>query len=619
MDARFPSRNRIAQSLSLCAVLTGTSLLASAQAPSLSFTGQTNVNCNGAANGAVTVNASGGQGPYSYSWSNGAMTAAISSLAAGTYVVTVTGTDAAQSVDSVVITEPAVGTTIWLGGSSNWFDASNWSCGAVPDANTDALIDSSASVQIMPVIDSGTAIARNITLTNGASVTLNGDSLNVQGSVNGSGLIVSSGTMLFSGAGNQTVDGFNAADIIVNKSSGTLNFAGSVRTSGDFTMNSPGGVNLGGALRVGGTITLTDGLVNAGNNDVYANVIAGGNASSYIRTNGTGTLRAQVPALSSVTFPIGVDLYNPATLDNIGVTDSFSVRVYDGVTVDGTEGGTVVGQSANTHVGTTWVIDNVTNVGADVDLTLQFNDGQQNNTYFDMSQAALARYNTVQGNWEEDLANQSQQAVSVSQGAFTVMGASFTEFGAFTITSGAMGGAQPLPLMLSNLSAKAEGARNRVVWRSEDEAGLLTYELEKSRDGKQFEPLQSVAAQGKAADYTAYDRTPAAGLNHYRLKLVRADGTHTYSATVQAFHEAGAAFAMTTYPNPAHNQVTVEALGDGTSNASILLTDLTGQTLATATLEAGRATLSLAGLPTGLYLVRYTDGVRQQVVKVSKQ
>lgn len=616
MTTRFPSRTRLVQSLSLCAALTGTSVLAHAQAPSLSFSAQTNVACNGATNGAVTVTAAGGQTPYSYAWSNGDTTDAISGLAAGTYVVTVTGADLLQSTDSVVITEPALGTTVWLGTNSNWFNASNWSCGAVPDANTDALIDSSATVQIMPVIDSGTAIARNITLTNGGSITLNGDSLNVQGNVNGPGVIVSSGTMLFSGSGNQTVDGFNAQDIIVDKTSGTLAFAGAVRAGGDFTMNSPAGLSLGGTLKVGGDLTLTDGIIDAGNSDIFAAGVVGGSASSYINTSGTGTLRAPVPGSGSVTFPVGTTQYNPATLTNTGTTDSFSVRVFAGVTADGTPGGTPLVQSQYAHPDMTWLVDDIGNTGAVVDVTLQINEAQLDTANFDLDQAALAYYNTGQSNWEE---YSSQVANMASAGVYTVAGVSISGFGSFTISSAAKGTAVPLPVTVSNLSAKAEGVYNRVAWHSEDEAGLVRYELEKSTDGKRFEQLQSITAQGKTSDYTAYDRTPAAGLNHYRLKLVRADGTHAYSATVQAFHEASAAFAMTAHPNPASNQVTVEALGTGTSGATIFLTDLTGKTLATATLESGRATLSLAGLPTGLYLVRYTDGVRQQVAKVSKQ
>lgn len=52
-------------------------------------TSQTNVSCNGANTGAASVTATGGTIPYTYSWSTGASTSVISSLAAGTYTVSV--------------------------------------------------------------------------------------------------------------------------------------------------------------------------------------------------------------------------------------------------------------------------------------------------------------------------------------------------------------------------------------------------------------------------------------------------------------------------------------------------------------------------------------------------
>lgn len=48
------------------------------------------VRCNGEANGAVELSVSGGVGPYTFSWSNGATTEDIVSLTPGTYTVTVT-------------------------------------------------------------------------------------------------------------------------------------------------------------------------------------------------------------------------------------------------------------------------------------------------------------------------------------------------------------------------------------------------------------------------------------------------------------------------------------------------------------------------------------------------
>ncbi len=69
--------------------------------------GQTNVACNGSATGSATVGITVGTGPYTYSWSpSGGTAATASGLAAGTYVVTVTGTSG-TATQSFTITQPS--------------------------------------------------------------------------------------------------------------------------------------------------------------------------------------------------------------------------------------------------------------------------------------------------------------------------------------------------------------------------------------------------------------------------------------------------------------------------------------------------------------------------------
>ena len=67
---------------------------------------QANNACNGAAFGSLTVASSGGVSPYSYSWSNAAITATISNLTAGTYTVTATDANSITSTATATITEP---------------------------------------------------------------------------------------------------------------------------------------------------------------------------------------------------------------------------------------------------------------------------------------------------------------------------------------------------------------------------------------------------------------------------------------------------------------------------------------------------------------------------------
>ncbi|MCB0430000.1 MAG: T9SS type A sorting domain-containing protein [Flavobacteriales bacterium] len=70
----------------------------------------TDPNCSGACDGTATMTASGGVGPYNYTWDAGAgnqTTATANNLCAGTYMCTITDNNGCMMVDSVVINDAA--------------------------------------------------------------------------------------------------------------------------------------------------------------------------------------------------------------------------------------------------------------------------------------------------------------------------------------------------------------------------------------------------------------------------------------------------------------------------------------------------------------------------------
>ena len=66
-----------------------------------------NITCNGLSNGGKTASATGGTTPYTYAWSNGATTASITGVSAGTYSVTITDANGCTDSASGTVTEPA--------------------------------------------------------------------------------------------------------------------------------------------------------------------------------------------------------------------------------------------------------------------------------------------------------------------------------------------------------------------------------------------------------------------------------------------------------------------------------------------------------------------------------
>jgi gliding motility-associated-like protein len=76
-------------------------------APTASVGSQVNVLCFGASTGSASIAVSGGTSPYTYSWSpSGGSAATASSLAAGTYTVTVTDANSLSDTAVVTISQP---------------------------------------------------------------------------------------------------------------------------------------------------------------------------------------------------------------------------------------------------------------------------------------------------------------------------------------------------------------------------------------------------------------------------------------------------------------------------------------------------------------------------------
>ncbi|MCB0598849.1 MAG: hypothetical protein H6557_16110 [Lewinellaceae bacterium] len=74
-------------------------------APQLAVS-STPAHCYGGSDGTATVNASLGVGPYAYAWPNGAATRTVAGLPAGSYEVTVTGTNGCSARATAIVAQP---------------------------------------------------------------------------------------------------------------------------------------------------------------------------------------------------------------------------------------------------------------------------------------------------------------------------------------------------------------------------------------------------------------------------------------------------------------------------------------------------------------------------------
>jgi len=140
---------------------------------------------------------------------------------AGAYTITYTvaaanGCAQFQATTNIVISPNGS----WLGTvSTNWNTAANW-CGGVPTSTTDVIIPSTAPN--MPNLSAANGTARNISIANGATVTIGaGGILDLYGNISGAGAFnATAGSIAFRSATAQTVPGFTATNVTMQAGGG---------------------------------------------------------------------------------------------------------------------------------------------------------------------------------------------------------------------------------------------------------------------------------------------------------------------------------------------------------------------------------------------------------------
>ncbi|HEX5001144.1 MAG TPA: hypothetical protein VFW78_01500, partial [Bacteroidia bacterium] len=278
------------------------------------------VACFGGNSGTASVAVSGGTVPYSYMWNTGATTQNISSLAAGTYTVTVTDANGCTTVKSVSITQPVAALTTNLTSSQpvSCFGGANGSInlsvsgGTTPytyawsnGATTQDISNISASTYTITVTDArGCTATRSVTITQPAaavavSITAT-PNVSCFGGTNGAATAtVTGGTAPYlyqwnTGATTQILSGLIAGLYTV-----TITDANSCATSGQITITQPAAA-LVNSLSVTQTVACF-----GGNNGSINNTVSGGTAPyTYNWSNGAST--QNISGLSAGTYTVTV-------------------------------------------------------------------------------------------------------------------------------------------------------------------------------------------------------------------------------------------------------------------------------------------------------------------------
>jgi hypothetical protein len=590
----------------------------------------TNISCNGANNGRATVEATGGTGVISYTWSNGATGPSVTTLPGGTSTVTATDENGCTSTRSVSITQPSAITltttpsaaacpsstsstvsTLLSGGTLSY--SYLWSNGRTT-SNITGLSPSTYTVTITDGNSCTTTSTATITaLTNSTAPTLSAPTItcpNTTVNITAAGGTAGSGSTInwFSGPnGTGTLLGTGSTVPVTVTTASTTVYArrqGTCNTTSDATatINSRSYI-----YAANGTSTSTYCTDNAGwhhfyvGNDIIlsiqGNLASAGTVTATIRDNGTYYLDPGNPANCTFGNTSGEAQFEMERNWNVQHTGSLSgtynVRFYY----------QPAEQNAVINAANTWM---TTYLACGYAYKYPNPDGW---FWFKNQNAAYTA-----PDYDDDPT--FLQLSSTGSGT-TFNGINWSTIGGVTNFSGGSGAvilvpSPLLPVEWLYFSGTAQAAVNVLDWATASEQNTTRFEVQRSKDGINFSTIGEVIASGNSTEEKIFqfiDNNPFIGLNYYRLNLINNDGSTEFSNVI-ALERNDKDKGYSFFPNPVQNEVFYQFSAETDEKIKIEIVDVLGRIISTKILTAtpGVNTLrtDMSSLIPGSYLIRAT-------------
>nr|WP_295926409.1 T9SS type A sorting domain-containing protein [uncultured Dyadobacter sp.] len=494
----------------------------------------------------------------------------------------------------------------WLGvHDSGWNNPENWAYGKVPDATTNVYIP--AGTPNDPVISSTRPVTNDLTIAAGASLVVTG-----RGILTISGNAVSNGglyagfegaVVAFVGAGPQTIPS-GEYWIFAVAGDGRKLLTGDASVSSQILLSGTTKVALGD-----NTLTLID---NAG--------ITGAGAESYFITDGKGGLKKDNVGSQDFTFPVGTETgYSPVVLSNLGTADNFTVRAGDGAYPTYADNVPLGSPVSSMAVDKTWYVSEDVPGGSNVTMSLSWHAADELPS-FDRSSCFISHY--TNNKWDEIPAGPVE-----GSDPYTKSRSGITSFSPFAVTNPN----SPLPVTLARFDAVREGNAALLSWSTTEETNSDRFEVERSINGKFWQKIGTVRANGESkvwADYRFTDEQPVLSQeNLYRLKMIDRDAMAPGASAPGATAPGSGAFAYSrirsvkfdsdnnpaVFPNPVVDKLFVK---DFTHVSSLRIINVNGEVVYQAGTMKTEA-IGVDNLTAGVHLVeiRWLDG-RKTVKKI---
>jgi hypothetical protein len=175
------------------------------------------------------------------------------------------------------------------------------------------------------------------------------------------------------------------------------------------------------------------------------------------------------------------------------------------------------------------------------------------------------------------------------------------------------------PVTFVSFNAAKENTSTKITWKVGVEQNVKGYDIERSTNGRDFNKIGFVAANGQST-YSFIDAQTSQGTVYYRVKNVDNDGNFKYS-NILSLRNGVSNLVLKAFPLPALDKITVQHEGV-TSNGRINISSSNGSIVRNIKPAAGsiETIINLTGLRSGLYVLSFDKGDgKPQTIKFVKQ
>ncbi|MES2678375.1 MAG: T9SS type A sorting domain-containing protein [Bacteroidota bacterium] len=178
-----------------------------------------------------------------------------------------------------------------------------------------------------------------------------------------------------------------------------------------------------------------------------------------------------------------------------------------------------------------------------------------------------------------------------------------------------------LPVELVDFAATPEENKVTLRWNTSSEKNNAGFEIEKTKDGAQFETVALVKGAGNSSSslhYSSEDLQPYRGLSYYRLKQSDHSGKITYSRLAAVYYDVEAQ-SLTLYPNPAEGTFYISSRIFEDSRVTVQIIDSWGRTCFNKIFSPAKNTVVIDTenkLPGGSYFVLISAGEKTYMRRI---